>query len=83
MENSEGQKRKWVTKKADTSLDLKNAACFSMNIIKALRRLKGPFKFQALEASRIAQQVQNWIKINLTDSKATPYFLREIVPSYI
>lgn len=58
MENSEGQKRKWVTKEGDTSLTLKNSVCFSMNTIKALRRLKGSIKFQAVGASEIVQLVQ-------------------------
>lgn len=72
MENGEGQKRKWVTKEADTSLALKNSVCFSMNTIKALRWLTGPIKFQAVKANEIAQLVpeympyKSWNKINLT-----------------
>lgn len=75
MENSEGQKRKWATKEADTSLALKNSVCFSMNTIKALRRLKGSIKFQAVRANERAQLVQKCvalpelIKNNLITSK--------------
>lgn len=58
MENSEGQKRKRVTKEADTSLTLKNSVGFSMNTIKALKRLKGSIKFQAVRANEIVQLVK-------------------------
>lgn len=58
MENREGQKIKWVTKEADTSLALQNSVFFSLNTIKALRRLKGFVKFQAMRAKEIVQLVQ-------------------------
>lgn len=57
MEKTEGQKRKWLTKEGDTSLALKNSVCFPMNTIKALRKLNGPIKFQAVKANEIAQLV--------------------------